>query len=116
MLVAQSQKHASAGVHLGSQGANPAAQVPSLKDFCLPQVHPHLHVISYSSYGTIRANFMATGKVKTSNALCLTVEFVLCKAGVCTTSFTAYSSLKPAETQTKPKSHPKPFAIHDIQT
>lgn len=113
MLVAQSQKHASAGVHLGSQGVNPAAQVPSLKDFCLPQVHPHLHVVSYSSYGTTRANFMAIEKVKNSNTLCLIVEFVLWAN---TISFTAYSSLKLAKTQTKPKSHPKPFAIHDIQT
>lgn len=106
MLVAQSQKHASAGVCLGCRGANPAVQVPSLKDACLPWAHLHPHIASYSSYGRNRANFMAIGKVKNSNTLCVILEFVLWAN---TTSFTAYLSLKVGKAQTKPKSHPKPF-------
>ena len=77
MLVAQSQKHASAVLCLGSGGVNPPAQVPSLKDACLSPAHPHPHPPSHSSYGTNRASFLAIGKVKSSNELCLMVEFAL---------------------------------------
>lgn len=87
MLVARSQKHAGAGPCLGSGGANPPAQVPSLKDACLPPAHSCPHPRSDSSYGTNRARFLATGQVKSSSKLCLMVEFAL-QAN--TTGFSAY--------------------------
>lgn len=87
MFVARSQKQASVEFCFGSGGANPPAQVPSLKDACLPRTHPHPHHASDSNYGTKRAGYLATGKVKSSSKLCLRVDFALCAN---TTGFAAY--------------------------
>lgn len=113
MFVAQSQKHASVEFCFGSRGENPPAQAPSLRDACLPPTHAHPHHATDSSYGTNRAGFLATGKVKSSSKLCLRVDFALCAN---TTGFAAYWSLQLIKEQTKPKSHPNPFEIHDMQT
>lgn len=87
MFVARSQKHASVEFCFGSRGANPPAQVPSLRDACLAPTPSRPHYASDSSYGTNRAGFLATGKVKSSSKLCLRVDFALCAN---TTGFATY--------------------------
>lgn len=77
MLVAESQKHATAKLCLGSGGANPPNLKPFLKAADLAPTHTRPQHPSDSGYGTNRASFLAMGEVKSSRKLYLMVKSAL---------------------------------------
>lgn len=64
MFVAESQKHATAKLCLGSGRANPLNLKPFLKGACVAPTHTNSQHPSGSGYGTDRARSLATGRLE----------------------------------------------------
>lgn len=64
MFVARSQKHTSVEFCFGARGENPPAQVPSLRDACLPPTHSHPHHASDSTMAQTEQRFWQQGMLK----------------------------------------------------
>lgn len=77
MFVAESQKHATAKLCLGSGRANPLNLKPFLKGASVAPTHTNSQHPSGSGYGTDRARSLATGEVRCSNKLDLMVKSAL---------------------------------------
>lgn len=64
MFVARSQKHASVEFCFGSRAANPPAQVPYLRDGCLPPTHPTLTMPLISAMAQTEQACWQQGRLK----------------------------------------------------